>query len=230
MPGPTPSRPKTSVLICALDEERNLPHVLPQIPDYVDEVILVDGHSGDRTVEVARALRPGIRIVRQPGRGKGIALRRGVEEARGDIIVTLDADGETHPADLPRFIGPLLAGYDFVRGSRLTDGRPPAMSRRRWFGNKVLASTCNLLFGTRYTDVCSGYNAFWKSAFQRLNLRYDGFAMEQELAVKVKKADLKVLEVPHHDGGRINGASKTHDLRQGLIDWLVIVSERFRRA
>jgi len=223
-------RPRLTVLICTLDEEKSLPYVLAGIPDWVDEVLLVDGHSSDRTVEVAKWLRPDIRIVYQPGRGKGIALRHGVQEARGDIVVTVDADGENNPADLPRFIEPLLNGYDFSKGSRLAKGRPPAMPWHRWLGNKVLAITCNLLFGTRYTDVCSGYNAFWKSAFQRLRLTYNGFEMEQEMAVKIGKAGLKVVEVPHHDAGRIGGASKTHDIKQGFTDWFVIIKERFRRS
>lgn len=223
-------KPRTTVLICTLNEESNLPYVLPIIPDWVDEVLLVDGHSSDRTVEVARQLRPDIRVVYQPGQGKGIALRHGVQEAVGDIVVTLDADGETHPADIPRFVKPLLAGYDFAKGSRLANGKPPTMPWHRWLGNRVLATTCNLLFGTSYTDVCSGYNAFWKSAFQRLRLTYDGFEMEQELAAKVSKASLKVAEVPHHDAGRISGTSKTRDVKQGLTDWFVIIRERFRRS
>ena len=95
-----------TALICALNEEKRLPSVLPRIPDCVDEVILVDGHSTDRTVEVARELCPGIRILYQPGRGKGDALRHGIEHARGDIIVTMDADGSTDPEEVPRFIEP----------------------------------------------------------------------------------------------------------------------------
>lgn len=228
-PGPT-HRPRVTVLICTLNEEKSLPHVLPKIPGWVDEVLLVDGHSSDRTVAVAKQLRPDIRVIHQPGKGKGIALRYGVEQAMGDIVVTLDADGETNPADLPRFIEPLHKGYDFAKGSRLANGKPPVMRWHRWFGNKVLTITCNMLFGTRYTDVGSGYNAFWKSAFQRLSLTYDGFEMEQEMLVKVKKAGLKIAEVRHEDEGRIDGVSKLQDVRQGLTDWFVIVRERFRRS
>jgi glycosyltransferase involved in cell wall biosynthesis len=222
-------KPKITVLICALNEEEGLPYVLPKIPDEVDEVLLVDGHSDDLTVEVAKRLRPDIRVLSQPGEGKGMALCYGVQQAKGDIVVTIDADGETNPAELPRFIEPLLDGYDFAKGSRLANGKPPAMPWHRWFGNKVLAITCNILFGTRYTDVCSGYNAFWKSAFQRLQLTYSGFEMEQEMAAKVRKAGLKVTEVPHDDAGRIGGASKTRDVKQGFTDWFVIIKERFRR-
>src|SRR5512139_4097099 len=92
--------PTISVIVPALNEEENLPHVLPVIPQEVDEVVLVDGHSIDNTVEVAKQLRPGIRIVQQVGKGKGAALRSGFEAARGDIIVMLDADGSTDPREI----------------------------------------------------------------------------------------------------------------------------------
>ena len=149
--------PKITALICTLNEADNLPHVLPKIRPFVDEILLVDGHSIDDTVEVARNICPGIRVLSQPGRGKGDALKFGIQEASGELIVTLDADGQTDPADIPRFIKPLLNGYDFVKGSRLLNGRPPKMRRHRWIGNRILATTANLLYGTRYTDICSGY-------------------------------------------------------------------------
>src|SRR5262245_62878827 len=96
-----PSYPRVSVIIPALNEAENLKYVLPRIPDWVDEVLLVDGNSTDATVAVARSLRPNIRIVQQQGRGKGAALRSGFASATGDIIVMLDADGSTDPAEIP---------------------------------------------------------------------------------------------------------------------------------
>jgi glycosyltransferase involved in cell wall biosynthesis len=221
--------PTVTVLICTLNEEKCLPYVLPKIPDWVDEVLLVDGGSEDRTVELASELRSGIRILRQPGRGKGNAIKYGVMESRGDIVLTLDADGETDPTDSERFIEPLLHGFDFVKGTRLAKGRPASMSFHRWLGNRILASTCNVLHGTRYTDVCSGYNAFWKRVFVTLNLRLDSFEMEQEMLVRIARSGLKVAEVFHRDGGRIAGASKISIAKQGLIDLWIIVRERFRR-
>jgi len=104
--------PKITALICALNEEENLLHVLPKIPGWVDEILLVDGHSTDRTVEVARQLNPDVKVLYQPGKGKGDALKCGIKHATGDIIVTLDADGSTDPEEMPKFIEPLLDGYD----------------------------------------------------------------------------------------------------------------------
>lgn len=220
--------PRISAIICTLNEEQSLPHVLPKVPEWVDEVLLVDGHSTDRTVEVARKLCPEIKVLYQPGKGKGDGLKYGVQQATGDIIVTLDGDGETNPEDIPRFIEPLLNGHDLAKGSRLVYGRPPNMSWHRWIGNKVLAITSNLLHGTKYTDICSGYNAFWKGAFQRLRLTHDGFEMEQEMLVKAKKVGLKVAEVNHYDAGRLGSTSKVSVIKQGLLDWMLIIMERFR--
>jgi len=217
-----------TALICTLNEEESLPHVLPRIPDWVDEVLLVDGHSTDNTVAVARELRPDVRAVYQSGVGKGAALKSGVREARGDIVVTLDADGETPPEDMARFIQPLLDGCHFAKGSRLAHGRPARMPRYRWFGNKVLAVTFNLLYGTRYTDVCSGYSAFWKRDFLRVPLTYDAFHMEQQLLARAHKVGLRIVEVVHSSDGRIAGVSKTSGIKQGFIDWFVIIRERFR--
>ncbi len=221
--------PRVTALICILNEEESIPLVLPKVPAWIDEVLLVDGGSVDQTVDIARGLRPDARILRQPGKGKGDAVKYGVRESTGDIVVTLDADGETDPHDIGRFVEPLLRGFDFVKGSRFAAGKPANMPFHRWVGNKVLVWTCNLLHGTRYTDVCSGYNAFWKRSFLQLPLTLDSFEMEQEMLVKIGKAGLKVTEVFHHDHGRIGGVSKISDVKQGLIDWWIIIRERFRR-
>ena len=96
-----PERLRISVVIPALNEARNLPHVFARLPADVYEVILVDGRSVDDTVGVARALRPDVRVVSQTGRGKGNALACGFAAATGDIIATVDADGSVDPSDIP---------------------------------------------------------------------------------------------------------------------------------
>jgi glycosyltransferase involved in cell wall biosynthesis len=234
-----PSRPAgcppVTAIICALNEEKNLPYVLPEIPRWVDEVILVDGRSRDGTVEVARQLLPEIKILTQPAKGKGDALKYGVRQAKGEIIVTLDADGETPPQELENFIKPLLEGFDFTKGSRLNGRRPARMPLYRYAGNRALALTCNLLYGTHFGDICSGYNAFWKKHFFRLDLSYGrnevGCSMEQQMIVRAKRAGLKIKEVSHTSAGRISGSSVIcglwQSLKQGIRDWLIIVAERF---
>jgi glycosyltransferase involved in cell wall biosynthesis len=228
--------PEVTVIICALNEEVSLPFVLPKIPDWVDEIMLVDGHSSDGSVALAKRLCPKLRVLFQPKTGKGDALKYGVGQAKGEIIVTLDADGETPPDEIESFIQPLLDGNDFVKGSRLFKTRPVKMPPYRWFGNKILAITCNLLFGTRFTDICSGYNSFWKKDYLKLDLTYAedeiGCSMEQQMIVKAKKAGMHIKEVPHTSQGRIGGTSVLKNVKlsvnQGFRDWFVIIRERFR--
>lgn len=221
-------RPRISVIICALNEAENIPHVLPRIPALVDEVLLVDGHSTDGTVEAARACRPDVRVVRQPGVGKGEAWRHGIGMASGDIIVTLDADGETDPLDLPRFIEPLLTGHDLAKGSRFAlgwGGKP----LHRVFGNWLIVRTFNLLFGTRHTDLCSGYNAFWRDVVEDVDLLQDeGWHYEPLVNARVTRSGFRVIEVAQSESRRINGRSKLPNWRQGFMAMKSIVRERFR--
>lgn len=227
--------PTVTALICTLNEETNLPHVLPKIPEWIEDILIIDGHSTDKTVKVIKEFCPQARVMYQPGRGKGDAIAFGVREAKGDIIVTLDADGETPPEEISNFIEPLKNGYDMTKGSRLNGKRPPRMPRYRWFGNKVLAITCNILYRTRFHDVCSGYNAYWKDKFLKLGLSYGlkelGCSMEQQMVVRAKKAGMKIKEVPHTSHGRISGVSAIagvkEAVKQGFRDWFLIIRERF---
>jgi glycosyltransferase involved in cell wall biosynthesis len=218
--------PEVTALICTLNEEQNLPHVLPRIPPWVSEVLVIDGHSTDKTVEVARKIRPDTRILRQPGKGKGDALRYGIKMASGEIIVTLDADGNTDPEELPRFISPLLNGYDFAKGSRFLNTSPARMPRHRRIGNWLLTSITNIMFGSRYTDMCSGFNAVWKKSWERVPFP-DEFGYEPLITIRAKRAGLKIIEVPCTDRGRINGTSKLPSWRQGWGALKAIVRERF---
>jgi glycosyltransferase involved in cell wall biosynthesis len=220
--------PKVSVVLCTLNEEKNLPHVLPKIPAWVDETIIVDGHSSDKTVEVARELRPDARILYQPSRGKGEALRYGIAASKGEIIVTLDADGTYPPDEIPRFVQAVFQGHDFAKGTRVLGSTSPDMPVHRRLGNKVLTWTTNILFDTKFTDMCSGYYAFRKEAFLGLNLAAGGFEMEQEMYVKIARMGFASVEVPHGYSKRPYGRSKTRDLRQGIKDLITIVVLRLR--
>ena len=219
---------KVTVLICTLNEEENLAHQLLRIPAWVDEVLFVDGHSTDDTVSTAEKLRPDALILLQPGRGKGDALKLGIERASGDIIVTLDADGTTDPQDMPRFVEPLLRGYDFVKGSRFALSRPMDKPRHRIAGNRIIVTLYNILFRANYTDLCSGYNAFWKRAIARVDL--SGWTNQEEplLNARVHKAGLSVIEIGHHDKGRMGGETKQPSLRQGTGAVRTVIRERLR--
>ncbi len=224
--GKVSQMPKITVLICTLNEEENLAHVLPKIPQWVDEIILVDGHSTDRTVEVAKELRPETKIFYQPGKGKDDALKYGIQQATGEIVVTLDADGATDPEEMYRFIEPLLNGCEFAKGSRFLNKRPMRMPWYRHFGNWVLVTEANLVFGTKYTDLCSGYNAFWKKSWERIRFP-DEFGYEPIITLRAKKAGLNIIEISCTDKGRVSGSSKLPNWRQGWGAFKAILKERF---
>ncbi len=203
-----------------MNEAKNLPHVLPRIPGWVDEVLLVDGNSTDGTVDVARALLPDVRVVSQVGRGKGAALRSGFAAATGDIVVMLDADGSMDPAEIPAYVGQLLAGADFVKGSRFAQGGGTAdMTALRRAGNWGLTQVVRGLFGGRFSDLCYGYAAFWRRVLPQLALTADGFEIETEMNVRALEVGLKVAEVPSFEAERIHGASNLRTFPDG---WRVL--------
>jgi glycosyltransferase involved in cell wall biosynthesis len=219
-----------TVVMPALNEAANLPHVLPLIPSFVDEVVLVDGHSIDSTIAVARELRPDVRVVIQDRHGKGNALACGFAAASGDIIVMLDADGSTDPNEIPRFVGALLEGSDFAKGSRyVAGGASSDITKLRAVGNKVLAAAVNLLFRTRYTDLCYGYNAFWRHCLPYMNVTCDGFEVETQIHVRIARAGLAVTEVASVEHPRLHGESKLNALRDGLRVLRTILRERARQ-
>ena len=229
IPRPPRSRAQVSVVIPTLNEAANLPHVFARLPlEEVFEIILVDGHSTDDTIEVARALHPPVRIVLQDGKGKGNALACGFAAARGDIIVMLDADGSTDPQEIPAYVDALCNGADFAKGSRFTDGGGSVdITPLRRQGNRLLNGTVNALFGTRYSDLCYGYNAFWSDLRPTINVDCTGFEVETLINVRIAKAGLKVAEVPSFEQERIHGVSKLHPIRDGLRVLRIILRERF---
>jgi glycosyltransferase involved in cell wall biosynthesis len=214
------------VVVPALNEAENLPHVLPRIPAFVDEVILVDGYSTDDTIAVARSLLPDIRIVMQKARGKGSALCSGFEAATSDIIVMLDADGSTDPAELHGFIGVLLAGADFAKGSRFMQGGGTAdMPFYRKLGNWGFVVSVRVLFGGSYSDLCYGYNAFWRDVLPHLCLDADGFEIETMMNIRALRAGLVVAEVPSFEAARIYGEGRLRTIPDGWRVLKTIVKE-----
>lgn len=225
---------KVSVVIPALNEAENLPHVLPRIPTWVHEVILVDGYSTDDTIAVGQAIWPGIRVIMQEGKGKGAALRTGFAAATGDIIVMLDADGSTNPAEIPAFIGALLAGADFVKGSRfLQGGGTSDMTLFRRLGNWGFTMGVRLLFGGSFSDLCYGYNAFWRKVLHSLELDADGFEVETMMNVRALYSGLRVAEVPSFEADRVYGVSNLRTFPDGwrvlktiFTEWLRVRTRR----
>lgn len=217
-----------SVIVPALNEAENLEHVLPRIPTWVHEVILVDDHCTDDTVEVARELLPDIRIVRNTrAPGKGSALRSGFDAATGDIIVQIDADGSEAPEEIPAFVGALLAGADFAKGTRfIPGGGTTDMTLLRKLGNHFFVWLVRIAFRVRFTDLCYGYNAFWRRILPALDLDADGFEIEAMLNLRAVKEGLRIHEVPSFESDRVHGTGRLLTWPDGRRVLRTIVAER----
>lgn len=218
-----------SVIIPTLNEAENLPSVLARIPAGVHEVIIVDGHSTDDTVAIARRLRPDVRIVDQTRKGKGNALACGFWAATGDIIVMLDADGSTDPAEMIRYVAALLGGAEYAKGSRFAaGGGSDDITRIRRLGNWVLSSIVNRLWGVKYSDLCYGYNAFWRSCLPFLSPDCNGFEVETLMNIRAARAQLVIHEVPSYEYERQSGVSNLSAHRDGIRVLRTIIAEKLR--
>jgi len=235
------SWPSVSVVIPTLNEARNLPHVFAQLPGGIHEVIVVDGHSVDDTCAVARRLRPDTRIVMQTRTGKGNALACGFAVATGQIIVMLDADGSADAGEIPAFVQTLLDGADFAKGSRFAPGGGSSdLTRLRTWGNRLLMAMVNRVYHTAYTDLCYGFNVFWRRHLPVLRLDStappprdgtkklwgDGFEIETLIAIRVTVARLAIAEVPSFEHSRIHGVSNLTAFSDGLRVLRMIFAER----
>ena len=242
LPGRPEPWPKVSVVIPTLNEARNLPHVFAELPAGLHEVIIVDGNSVDDTVATARRLRPDVRIVRQNRSGKGNALACGFAAATGDIIAMVDADGSADPAEIPQFVKALLDGADFAKGTRFADGGGSCdITRLRRLGNRILSGLVNVLCRTKYSDLCYGYNAFWRRhvpvfglyaesdvpAGSGTRLWGDGFEVETLINIRIAQAGLKVKEVASYEHSRIHGVSNLNATRDGWRVLRTIFAERY---
>lgn len=236
--------PRVSVVIPTLNEARNLPYVLGALPSTINiyEVIVVDGHSVDDTLAIARKLRPDARIIMQTRSGKGNALACGCAAATGDIIAMIDADGSTDANEIPSFVLALLDGADFAKGTRFSGGGGSEdITRLRAVGNRILTGTVNMLYGTRYTDLCYGFNVFWQRHLSALGFNAtamlpadgngclwgDGFEIETLINIRIAAAGLAVAEVPSFERSRMYGVSNLSAFSDGIRVLRTILYERF---
>jgi glycosyltransferase involved in cell wall biosynthesis len=218
--------PRVSVVIPTMNEAANLPHVLSQVAEEY-EVIVVDGGSTDGTMEVARRLRPSAVVMRQPGRGKGDALFAGFAVSRGDMIVTLDADGSQRASEIESFVEALDAGADFVKGSRsLKGGGSADFTLLRGAGNRALGMAANLMHGTSVTDITYGFNAFWRHCLPYVVNDASGFEGETIMYIRAARAGLRISEVPCYEDRRIHGESNLRTFRDGWRILALIFNER----
>jgi len=198
---------------------------LKDISNTVDEIIVVDGYSKDKTVDVAKKFE--VKVIYDDV-GKGSALRRGMKEAKGDIIITMDADCSHRSSEIGLLTEGIKAGFDICMGSRfIQGGGTEDMPWYRKLGNKFFVFLVNFMWKMNYSDLCYGYRSFRKDRIQKLNLKSDGFGIETEIAIKAAKKKLKVLEIPSYEKGRASGKGKLKTLRDGWLIFKTILKEMF---
>ena len=217
---------RVSLIIPTLNEARGLQRMLPALPGWIDELIVVDGGSNDGTVDVVKARCPHARVIHQVSRGKGGALKEGIRAATGTIIVTMDADGSMDPLDINAAVDCLLDGADFVKGSReLRGGGSSDFTTIRRAGNRALTAVANLLFGHRWTDITYGLNAYWRTIIVDLDSLSDGFEFEIQAAARAARTGLCTKEISCYEAPRVGGHSKLSPMRDGWFILRLLLNE-----
>jgi len=217
---------RISLVVPTLNESRNIKHVFSNIPEFVDEIVVVDGNSTDGTREEIKKYRNDAKIIIENRPGKGQALKTGFENATGDIVVIMDADGSHDVKEMSMLLEPVLDGYDVSHGSRmLPGGGSDDFTAFRKFGNRMFVSLVNYMYGSKYTDLCYGYRAFKKEALQKMKCSRNGFDIETEQSIRIAKAGIKVKEIPSFEAKRMNGYSNLNSIKDGWKIMDVIVKE-----
>jgi len=214
---------RVSIVIPTLNEEKNLPKVLKDIPNSVHEIIVVDGHSTDKTVDIAKKY--GAKVIFDDI-GKGSALRKGMKAAKGDIVIMMDADCSHKSSEIGLLTEGIKVGFDVCMGSRfIQGGGTEDMPWYRKLGNKFFIFLVNLIWKMNYSDLCYGYRSFRKSCIKKLGLKQDGFGIETEIAIKTAKKKMKVLEIPSYEKARASGESRLRTFRDGWLIFKTILHE-----
>lgn len=200
-----------SVVIPARDEEQGIADIIRHCRPFADELLVVDGHSTDRTREISEQL--GVRVVLDNGQGKGDAIRVAIEQVTGDIVLFIDADYSHCPTDIPRLVAPILRGdADHVVGSRARGGSDELHGDlekfTRMIGSDIITLGINYRFGVRLTESQNGFRALRTSVARELGLRENITTIEQEMTIKTLARGYRIAEVPTHEYARRFGESK----------------------
>jgi len=212
--------PVVTVIIPAYNEEGNIGGVLSDTIDVMDhlcvryEVIVVDDGSTDDTKSVASDF-PVTLLANKKNRGKGYCIRKALERSRGDIIVTMDSDGEHKPGEIPALIEPLFNGADVVAGSRFLGDNAYVTTRLNRIGNSLFNAAILTLTGRHVTDSQTGFRAIKKEIIKKFRLESNGYEIETEITMKSLKNGFVFQEKPIHVERRKNGNSKLELLSDG---------------
>lgn len=214
------------MVIPCLNEERGIAKVLMRMPSFVDEIIVVDNDSTDRTAEVAAGL--GARVLHEKVRGYGRAYKTGLLQAKGDIIVTLDGDHSYPPDAISYLLEAFLhSGVRFLSASRFPLKNNNAMSFKHWLGNKVLSLVMSFLYFCWIRDSQSGMWVFERSSLEEMRLVSDGMAFSEEIKIEAiirKRIGFKEIYI---DYSNRMGEIKLQPWRDGFRNLRFLFLKRF---
>lgn len=218
---------KISVVAANMNEEHTIKKVLQGIPAFVDEVLVIDGHSQDNSPAIAKSL--GYPVIPQEGKGRGNAFKTGFKHVTGDVIIMLSTDGNERSGDITKLVDTVIKGNDLVIASRFGQGKSFDVTPIRMFGNWFLTKCINLTGGTTLYDTQNGFRAVKKNALQKMNLEAEKFDIEAEITMKAGKLKLKIAEVPTIEDNREHGFSNLNTFRDGWKIFKRILKEAKRK-
>ncbi len=208
------NKPKVSVVAVALNEGKSILKVLKLIPkDVVDEILVVDGHSKDDTVKIAKDA--GYNVILQEGKGRGAAFQTGFKKVNGDVVVMLSTDGNERPGDIRKLVERINEGNDLVIATRFGKGKSEDVTFIRIIGNWCFTKMCSILGRVKITDSMNGFRALRKDALDKMNIQSQRFDIEGEITMKAGKLKMRVSEIPTIEDSRDHGDSRLHTFRDG---------------
>jgi len=217
-----------TVVIPCLNEEQGIEQVLQRIPDFVDETVVVDNGSTDRTADVARSF--GAQVIREDVRGYGLSYKRGFANAKGDVIITLDGDHSYPPDAISYLIEAFLhLDVDFLNASRFPVRDRRAMSLKHKIGNLVLSMAMSILYFRWVRDSQSGMWVFRREILSWMDIESDSMAFSEEIKIEaLKNSRIRFAEIPVQYTSRL-GEIKLNPWRDGFYNLWFLVHKRFSR-
>jgi glycosyltransferase involved in cell wall biosynthesis/anti-sigma regulatory factor (Ser/Thr protein kinase) len=230
--GLRPPHPRVSVVVPAKDEADNIREILPYLSSFFEVIVVVSEDDHESARAAVEAL-PSARVIYQTRKGKGNALVCGFDEVNGDVIVTFDIDGSADPHEIPRFVEALTRGADLAKGSRFSaGGGSQDITQFRSLGNRGLNLLASGMTGTRFSDLCYGFNAFWADQLPVLCLpdpaaedpqTGDGFEIETMIIGRFAFAKAIIIEVPSYEYDRYFGETNLNAIRDGFrVLWTIL--------